>query len=287
MESPVKSKCRLEKIANYAFISLMVILVGLMLFQCIGLCVDYYNQPVTTNIYVDDVEQIAFMPNLQFCFTRRHLLNFTRAQLLGLNESHQYYLLNYFVFTGSQSKMIPAGQFDDTNQTSLEAYASKLFDGWSKIEDDLVRAAETFLNSNSPMEFWNLNQMNNVAPLRFNYDRINTSAIFGPYTTTSSLLICYDIPSFRVPDRNDSVRFKFDFSIYRANAIGSSFAYVTPYRGDARVFEDDEYYAVDYAKDPDKQLTSLWIEHSVSIKKWAGIDRRSRKCIKDDEVLII
>lgn len=272
-----------------AFICLTVVLFILMFWQCGDLCIHYYHQPVTTNTFVDFVNTSDFLFTMQLCFTRRHLMNISKAELFGLNKSHQVYLLNYFIYVESSWMTSIVSQFNLTNETSLETYIYTLIDGWNKIETEVVHTAKTFLNSSNPMEFWNFNQSNNLTPLRFHeaHGYIDTASLVGPYTTPPSWYICYEFPSSPVNDLKNSVEFMFNFSINRKEAVGSSFAYFSPYRGNSRVFDDDDYTAVQYVKDSAKYLSYLRILRSVKITKWIALNRRRRPCIEVDEVCFI
>lgn len=287
MEKPsAKSKCFLADMSNFVLISLTVVLVGLMLFQCVGLCIDFYNQPVTTSIFIENLNQQKFFSTLQFCFFDQKLMNLTKAEkIFGLNKFHQAFLLNYFIFNPNNS--IPVQKFE-TNETSLEIYLEILFGIWEKTENEIFRIAEIVFNSKNPMEFWNLNQPNNLVALRLknqNDFNLNYSTVVGPYTTPPRFRICFDIPSAPVDDENnDSIRFDFLFSINPKFSVGSSFADFTPYRSEGKVFDFDEYTALNYVKDPAKQLRSLQNSYSLSFKKWIALDRRTQRCIKDEEV---
>lgn len=282
MESISKLKWNFEMVSYLAFAILAAGIIGSMLYQCSLLYTDFHDQPVTTNIYVDDVRQTAFFSTLQFCTTREHLMNLTRAELFGLNESHRNYLLNYFtLFLNVAYDMTSLEKLNAANQTSLEAYIEALFHEWNRIEEEVTRIAETALSSSNPMEFWNYNQLNKLLAVKYTGQNRNTSDVVGPYTTPPNKRICYDIPLFPANNDNDTVEFFVRFSINRTAALGSSLAYVSPYHGNLRVF-DDGYSAIDYAKDPAKQMAYLDLENIVSIKKWVTLDRRKRHCIKDE-----
>lgn len=284
MNSEAKSKSAITKktIGNFPLISLTVVLVGPMLYQCIKLCIAYYEQPVTTNIDVRDVNQSSFLSKLQFCFQSGNMMNIIKAQSMGLNDSHQIYLQNYFLLK-DQKKLIPANLFDNfTNQISFDFYMQRLFIAWSEIESETVRIAQRVINSSNLMEFWNLNQPNNLVAVRFIDGRIiDMSTIVGPYTPHPSWGICYDIPSSPYPDSDDFVQFNFNFSVDRENVAGSAF--LSLYIGYGVVFHSNELTKIDYINDSMKYTTYLENWYTVGIKKFIALNRRNKKCVEDVE----
>lgn len=269
--------------SKYGVIGLAVVLVGPMLYQCINLCVDYYNEPVTTNNNVVDVDQSTFLSKLQFCFDKYNTMNYTTAQLMGLNETHLYFLQNYFFF--NRTVLVPDGHFDNlTNETSIETFMRRLFVAWDEMEYDTIRITEVAINSTNPMEFWNLNQPSNFVPFRLShFDKIDASTIVGPYTDQPSWVMCYDIPTLKKPGYNDYVFFYFNFSVNRERPAGFNFAAISPYIGDANVFDADELRTLDYVKDRAKYMEFLYNSYIVSIKKWTILNKRNRSCIEEDD----
>lgn len=290
MNAPTKEKtyANLKSISKIALVSLTLALVGGMIFQCTNLCIDFYNQPVTTSVQMAEVDQIAFLPKLQFCFIHSNMMNITRAHLMGLNDVHRYYLQTFFISLNhlNRTRMVPVGLFDNFgNETKFEIYMYRLFDAWNEIESEVIRIAEIAINSSNPMEFWDFSKKNNIVPMRLSNGTIIASGA-GPYTSPSSWDVCYDIPS-AASDQKDAVQFDFKFSVNREFAIGMGFAYISPYVGDAIVFDDDEFIMLDYAKDHTKYLTLSRNSYAVRIKKWSMLNIRNRSCIEDEELLVM
>lgn len=271
---------------NFALACLIVVLLVPMLYQCIVLWIEYYDEPATTNIDIRNNNQSSFLSKLQFCFAENNMMNFSRAKSIGLNESHQYYLQTYFI-TPNQTKFLTPDFFNDfPNQTSWDAHLQRLFAAWDKIELDIIWIAGTVLNSSNPMEFWNMNQPNNIAPVRFNDPNFNVSMIVGPYTPQSSWEICYDIPSSPMPEINNYVQFNFKLSVNRKNMVGTTFATFSPYIGGGVVFDSEESIPINYDTDSTKYMTRLENWYIVGSKKWTAMNKRNSYCIEDQEVLL-
>lgn len=196
MESGAKfKKCSLETVSNILLIILVAVVVGSMFYQCVKVCIDFYDQPVTTNIYIDDVNQVKLFPTFQFCFTLYHAMNLSKADFLNLNESHRDYLLSYFDLSSSirlirdimpEEKL--AEKFNQTNQTSFQVYIDALFYEWDRIEEEIIQIAGTALNSTNPMEFWNHSKPNNIVAMKF-LDPNSNSNVSGTIGLYSSCLI--------------------------------------------------------------------------------------------------
>lgn len=282
----VKFDLKAKPAANLAFVNFLITfaLIGPMLYQCVKLCIEFFDEPLTTNIFVQDVNQSSFLSKLQICFHRENMMNITRAKNFRLQDSHQFYLQNFF-HPRDQKNFTPKYLFDNfSTEISFEFEILKIFDFWDGIENEIVTLAENFLNSSNLMEFWNFNNPENLLPVRFAKNFVDTKKIFGPYVAQPSWGICYDIPPSSISDFKDFVQFNFNYSTNCEQKMAGGSVFFSFYIGDSVVFESNELKMIEFDKDSKKCISDLENVYTVDIKKFIALNKRNKKCIEDKEV---
>lgn len=294
MESEIESKSSNSKkitiktVLNSILATITIILVGLMIFQCGQLCLNFYEEAVTTNIFVDEIDQKDFLSSIQFCVSPKFLTNITKLQNLGLNQTHRYFLMNYFIIP-SDFSMIPEQIFDfskNPNQNSFDFALKGIFSAFDRVEKELIEIAKKNFNSSNPMEFLNFNQEKNILSLKFFNEKTNSSQIIdGPFITPPKTKLCYEVSTTPLDSYFASAEFSFNISVDNKNEVEICPGSFSAYLSEGAVFDNHEYIAIDCVKLTGNQITSMIIDYSVSVNKWETLSRRNRGCIPNEKVL--